>query len=172
MVAGAQLLFTVNDMETKMFARLTMFAVVALALAVGGARATPLSYGTYYDEEELVAVCNSGIACIVPFSAVPSDQLLLLKKVNCQINSNQPLIAVAVSISQTHGGTSFGRGIRVNPGIAVVTTGGTQYFYSFQTDAQILIGQGRFPFIEADTGSSSAMIMTCGILGDLVTPIQ
>jgi hypothetical protein len=156
-----------------MFARLTMFVVVALALAVGSqAKAAPLTYGTYYDEEELAATCFSAMNCRTNFAQLPSDHLLLLKKVNCQILSAQPLINVLVSIAQTSGGDPFGRGIYVNPGPAVVTTGTVFYLYSFQTDAQILIGQGRYPYIQAVTQVTSSISMNCGILGDLVTPIQ
>jgi Icc-related predicted phosphoesterase len=107
----------------------------------------------------------------VQFSQLPSDNLFLLKKVNCVIATSQPLVSVFVSIAQTAGGVSFGRGIFVNPGPAVLVSG--TYNYSFQTDAQILIGQGRYPFIEAAAQvSSSSIAMVCGIVGDIVTPIQ
>jgi hypothetical protein len=162
-----------KTMEAEMFDRLTMFAVVTLALAVGSqAKATPLSYGTYYDEEQVNVACAVAVSCRVNFSQLPSNNLLLLKKINCLVTSAQPLILVMVSISQTSGGASFGRGIYVNPGAAVVTSGPTEYNYSFQTDAQILIGQGRYPFIEAQSAAGGGFNMTCGILGDLVTPIQ
>jgi hypothetical protein len=155
-----------------MFARLTKFAVVALALAIGSqVKAAPLSYGTYYDEELVSPKCNNATTCQANFTQLPSDHLLLLKKVNCQITSLAPLTYVFVSISLTSGGENFGRGIYVNPGAAV--TASNEYFYSFQTDAQILIGQGRYPFILAGVGGAPTTInMTCGILGDLVTPIQ
>jgi hypothetical protein len=155
-----------------MFARLMMFTVVVLALAAGSqAKAAPLSYGTYYDEEEVSASCNSTTVCRAGFSALPSDHLLLLKKINCEIVSNEPVIYVTVSIAQTSGGPPFGRGIYVSPGSGVLTNAG-QYVYSFQTDAQILIGQGRYPFIEVNYNLTSTSFMFCGILGDLVTPIQ
>jgi hypothetical protein len=160
-------------MEVKMFARLAKFAVLALALAVGGqAKAAPLTYGTYYDEELVQALCNGAAACRVNFSQLPSNNLFLLKKINCQISTTQPLVFVYVSISQTSGGPDFGRGIYVSPGPAVVTSGPTAYNYSFQTDAQILIGQGRYPYISAGNQAGSSASMICGILGDLVTPIQ
>jgi hypothetical protein len=76
-----------------------------------------------------------------------------------------------VSISQTSGGPSFGRSIYVSPGPAIVTSG-PYYYYSFQTDAQILIGQGRYPFIQISTQQIGSFYMVCGILGDLVTPIS
>jgi hypothetical protein len=153
------------------FARLTKFAVVALALGVGSqAKAAPLSYGTYYDEEQVVGLCSSGTSCRVNFSQLPSANLVLLKKVNCAMVTSQPITFVIVNISQTLVGGSFGRGTAANLGPAVVTSG-PNYNYSFQTDAQILIGQGRYPFIQASTQVSSSFDMTCGILGELVTPI-
>jgi hypothetical protein len=153
-----------------MFTRLTKFAVVALALAVGSqAKAAPLSYGTYYDEEAVGGNCSSG-SCRVDFAQLPSDHLFLLKKINCQITAAQPITNFVVSISQTSGGPSFGRGIYVNPGPGVLVSGA--YYYSFQTDAQILIGQGRYPFIQAQIATGTSFAMACGILGDLVTPIQ
>jgi hypothetical protein len=161
-----------KTMGAEMFARLAMLTVVALALAVGSqAKATPLTYGTYYDEEFVGGSCPNSQSCRANFSPLPSDNLLLLKKINCEITSSQPIVFVIVTISQTSGGQDFGRGIYVNPGPAVVASSGTN-FYSFQTDAQILIGQGRYPFIFVQTGVSSSISMLCGILGDLVTPIQ
>jgi hypothetical protein len=161
-----------THLEAEMFARVTKFAVVALALAAGGqAKAAPLSYGTYYDEELETVLCNNTNTCRVNFSQLPSDNLFLLKKVNCSITTSQPLNIVFVSISQTSGGPNFGRGIFVNPGPTNLVSG--TYIYSFQTDAQILIGQGRYPYILAQSGAvSSSINMSCGILGDLVTPIQ
>jgi hypothetical protein len=159
-------------MEAEMFARLALFAVVVLALAAGGqAKAAPLAYGTYYDEELLINTCATLPSCRSNFSQLPSDNLFLLKKVNCSITSSQPLVSVFVSISQTSGGSQFGRGIFVNPGPAVLISG--IYNYSFMTDAQILIGQGRYPFVEAEAQVAiSSITMVCGIVGDLVTPIQ
>jgi hypothetical protein len=152
-----------------MFARLTMFAVVALAIG-SPTKAAPTTYGTYYDEEEVVANCTDS-SCHSNFSQLPSDHLLSLKKINCLIYSSQPVVQVSVSISQTPGGPQFGRAVFVNPGPGVVSD--NLYWYTFQTDAQILIGQGRYPFIEALTATtSSPFVMNCGILGDLVTPIK
>jgi hypothetical protein len=168
-----QPLFTPNHTEAEMFARLTIFAVAALALAFGNhAKAAPLSYGTYYDEQILGVVCSNTPDCEVYFSQLPSNNLLMLEKVNCYIQTTQPLIQVYVTISQTPTGSAFGRGVFVNPGPAVVI-GGTLYAYTFQTDARILIGQGRYPFIFAETQSASSVSnMDCGIEGTLVTPIQ
>jgi hypothetical protein len=164
-------LFTHNDMEAEMFDRLTMFAVVALALAVGSqAKAAPLAYGTYYDEELVVESCTTLSTCRSYFSQLPSDNLFLLKKINCFITTTQPLVLVSVSISQTSGGDPFGRGVNVSFGPGVLVSG--TYYYSFQTDAQILIGQGRYPYIQANMAVAGNITMSCGIVGDLVTPIQ
>jgi hypothetical protein len=161
-----------KTMGAEMFARLAMLTVVALALAVGSqAKATPLTYGTYYDEEFVGGSCPNSQSCRANFSPLPSDNLLLLKKINCEITSSQPIVFVIVTISQTSGGQDFGRGIYVNPGPAVVTSASSSYLYSFQTDAQLLIGQGRYPFIQVET-SGGSISMVCGILGDLVTPIS
>jgi hypothetical protein len=156
-----------------MFARLDTFAVVALALAVGGqAKATPTSYGTYYDEDILGVSCSNTPDCAVYFSQLPSNELLMLEKINCSIITTQPVIQVYVTISQTSHGDAFGRGVFVNPGPAVAGTNGT-YNYTFQTDARILMGQGRYPFIFTQTQiASTSTSMNCGIEGSLVTPIQ
>jgi hypothetical protein len=159
-------------MEAEMFARLAMFAVVALALAFGNqAKAAPLSYGTYYDEQILGAACSNTTDCLVYFSQLPSNQLLMLEKVNCYIQTKQPIVQVYVTISQTSGGNAFGRGVFVNPGPAVAVDG--FYKYTFQTDARLLIGQGRYPFIFTETETASSVSnLDCGIEGTLVTPIQ
>jgi hypothetical protein len=75
---------TQRFLEAEMFARLAMFAVVALALAVGSqAKATPLTYGTYYDEELVNGFCSNATSCRSNFAQLPSDHLVLLKKINC-----------------------------------------------------------------------------------------
>jgi hypothetical protein len=157
-----------------MFARSVQLAIVALALITGGqAKAAAIIYGTYYDDQLVgPTFCNNGTTCRVNFSQLPSDRLLQLSKINCLIQSSQPLTAVLVGVSATSGGPSIGRGLWVNPGPGV-QGGGTAFWYSFETDARLLIGQARFPFALANTAVSAGSItMQCGIVGDLVTPIQ
>jgi hypothetical protein len=160
-------------MEAEMFARLAMFAVVALALAFGNqAKAAPLSYGTYYDEQIVGINCSNTPDCAAYFTQLPSDKLFMLEKINCYIQTSQPVIQLYVTVSQTPNGSAFGRGVFGNPGPAIIETGGV-YNYTFQTDARILLGQGRYPFIFTQTQSAaSSTILDCGIEGTLVTPTQ
>jgi hypothetical protein len=77
-----------------------------------------------------------------------------------------------VSASATSGGSSIGRGVSFNLGPALFAA--NLYFYSVETDARFLIGQGRFPYIQVLTSTfvNANYQMNCGIVGDLVTPIQ
>lgn len=160
-------------MEAKLpFARLLQVAALAVSVAVGvQAEAAPVAYGTYYDDQSVSASGCSGVTlCRTNFSQLSSDKLFNLTKVNCQVQSNQPLIFGFVSAAATSGGGSVGRSVNFSLGAATVAA--SNYFYSFESDANFLIGQGRFPYIEVVPVTTANIILNCGIRGDLVPPIQ
>lgn len=157
-------------MRFASFAKSTAIATTLIISAQ--ATAAPVRYGTYYDELQVHANCSANIVCQVNFSQLPSDRLLMLSKVNCSINSSQPLAMATVSASATPGGASIGRGVSFNLGPALFAA--NLYFYSIETDARFLMGQGRFPYIQVYTSTfvNANFQTNCGIVGDLVTPIQ
>jgi hypothetical protein len=154
------------------FPRFVKFAVIALAFAVGSqAKATPLTYGTYYEDSEAVN-CSGSTACRLNFSQFPSDNLVLINKLNCSIASTAELNQFVLEISATSGGGPVA-GNRILPlGLPNPAIINSSYYYNFQQDAQYLIGQGRFPYLLASTASSTGISMVCTIVGTLVTPIQ
>jgi hypothetical protein len=162
-----------TSLEAEMFARLTKFAVVALALAVGSqAKAASLTYGTYYEDTE-TANCNSTPSCRLNFLQFPTDNLVMINKLNCSINASSQLGSLTLDIAATSGGTSISRFLPL--GLPNPTLVSSIYYYNFQQDAQYLIGQGRFPYIfapVASLGGTSTTQISCTIVGTLVTPIQ
>ncbi len=139
-----------------MFARLTQFAIVALVLVIGNhAKASPLSYGTYYDET-VSANCN-GASCRIKFSQTPPDKLLMVSKISCLIVSTAQQLDLTLQISTTLGGQALSRHLRMSlPAPQFVSS---QYFTNLREDTHYLVGQGRFPFVQVDTNSSSTDII-------------
>ncbi|MGW1422479.1 hypothetical protein ACWAT4_20460 [Bradyrhizobium manausense] len=156
------------------FAPFANFTAIASTLIIcsQAMAADPVRYGTSYDQLQLGTTCSGNISCQVNFSQLPSDRLFMLSKVNCSVNSTQPLATALVSASTASGGWPIGRGVNFNPGPALFAA--NLYFYSIEADARFLIGQGRFPYIQVMTSSfvNANIQMNCGIVGDLVTPIQ
>ena len=157
-------------MRFAAFAKST--AIVATLIMSAQTTAAPVRYGTYYDELQVRTNCSGIIVCQVNFSQLPADALFMLSKVNCSINSTQPLAMATISASATSGGATIGRGVSFNLGPAVFAA--NLYFYSIEADARFLIGQGRYPLIQAYTSTfvNANFQMNCGIVGDLVAPIQ
>ncbi|MGY8705409.1 hypothetical protein RAD16_06645 [Bradyrhizobium sp. 18BD] len=155
------------------FARLAASAALAVSLVTTTPSiAAPVTVGTYYDETA-TAVCGPAFTCSVWFSQTPSDMLLLVQKVHCGVVGQPNIIQIArLMIAATKGGTSLQR---VLPLPLVSLTGGTavsgSFYQSIDTDAQWLIGQGRFPFVQVYASASNASISTeCTISGQLVAP--
>ena len=74
-----------------MFSRLAQIAGLALGLTIGNqTNAAPLAYGTYYDETQVVS-CAGSNNCRVNFSQLPADKLLMVQKINCSIQTTQPI---------------------------------------------------------------------------------
>ncbi|HEV2159580.1 hypothetical protein [Bradyrhizobium sp.] len=145
------------------FAPFAKFTAIATTLIISTqANAAPVRYGTYYDDLQVGTSCSGNYTCQVNFSQLPSDRLLMLSKVNCSINSSQPLATAMVSASTGSGGWSLGRGVSFSLGPALFAA--NLYFYSFETDARFLIGQGRYPYIQASTSSfvNANFQMSCG----------
>jgi hypothetical protein len=91
-----------------MFARFTKFAVIALTLAVGSqAKAAPLTYGTYYEDTESTS-CTSVPTCRLNFQEFPTDNLVMINKLNCAISATSELGSLTLNIATTLGGANVG----------------------------------------------------------------
>jgi hypothetical protein len=152
-----------------MFARLVQFAAVTLALVIGGpVHAAPLTYGTYYDETVAIN-CNSN-GCRLNFSQLPADKLLMVQKINCAIQSTQPVAQTIFQVSATLGGSGLSRNLPIAlPASQLV---GATYWTNFREDAHFLIGNGRFPYLQLFAQAVANWTVNCTLIGELVTPIQ
>ena len=151
-----------------MFARFAQIAIASVSLVVGGqTHATPLSYGSYYDET-VQAMCANG-SCRVEFSQLPANKLLMVSKINCAGFTFEPLIAANLQVSASAGGSPLSRYFYLAVPPAQLING--TYRSNFREDTHYLIGQGRFPYVTLfSTGGAGTF--TCTLIGDLVTPIQ
>ncbi|MBR0725465.1 hypothetical protein [Bradyrhizobium manausense] len=153
-------------MQSVSVVRTTLAAVtLAVTTQVGAA---PISYGTYYEDLFINgASCINGF-CRVNFSQLPSNNLFMLSKINCNAESVSPLTEAYVSISQASNGPTIGRIVWFNAGPGTFV--GSAYNYSFEADVRMLMGQGRFPYVVLFAGGGGSITARCGIVGDLVPP--
>jgi hypothetical protein len=153
-----------------MFARLAQIAAAWMALFLcGPAHATPLAYGTYYDEN-LQAAC-SGQNCRIDFSQIPANKLLMVSKITCMVASAGPVFAGILQVSATFGGAPLPRSLILSPPPSQYNNNASLYYTNLQQDTRYLIGQGRFPAIILYTSVPSGNIV-CTLIGELVNPIQ
>lgn len=159
------------------YARLVRFATVAVALVLGTrVDATPLTYGTYYDESSPASSCSGIRYCNVVFSQLPADKLLLIRKLHCQFATEKPVIGLELLISTTQtsatqGGSPLLRSLKLAvPATAPFANGG--YWTSINFDTQWLVGQSRFPYVNVLMADVGSMSVDCTMIGDLVNPIQ
>jgi hypothetical protein len=159
-------------MEATMFSRLIQVTLVAQGLAISNhVKAAPLAYGTYYDETIENINCSSASTCRVNFSQLPADRLLMVNKINCTILSSQPLTNVFFRISATLDGSPVSsRFLPIALPPSQLISGG--YFTNFREDAHYLVGNGRFPYVLAQTAfvTTTNFTMACTMIGDLVAP--
>jgi hypothetical protein len=163
--------FHILILEVEMFARLAQFIFVALTIVIGcQAGATPVIYGTYYDESASIG-CSNAILCRVNFSQLPADKLLMVNQISCEISSGAaPVPQVNLLIAATFGGANLQRQYPLSFPPAILSSGSN--FTNVQQNIHYLIGQGRFPFVVATASTPVNFSMTCTLVGDLVTPIQ
>ena len=151
-----------------MFVRLTRLVFLAtLLLAVGEANAGPTIFGTYYDETVTSGSCGSN-TCRLNFSQTPADKLVLVSKINCNLQTNLPPPAFFFQIATTNGGNGLPRAIYL-PFSPSILSGGI-YYTTFREDTQFLVGQGRFPYVSMGFLSGVVGNMSCTLIGSLVSP--
>jgi hypothetical protein len=151
-----------------MFVRLVEIAVAVLALVLGSAaHATPLVYGSYYDEN-LFFVCSSN-SCRLEFAQLPSDKLLMVTKISCSAVNGGPVLQATLRVSATAGGSFLPRFLLLSLPQALLFEG--KYYTNFREDTRYLIGQGRFPSVNLALGGVGSGTVTCTLVGDLVSPL-
>jgi hypothetical protein len=98
-------------LEVQMKFRAFLFAFTGFALIPSGSSsAAPLVYGNYYDETAQVT-CSSNSFCRLNFSQSPTDKLVMIRKLNCAVNSTNSLAEGYLYISTTNGGPQIQRNL-------------------------------------------------------------
>lgn len=156
------------------FCRLVRFAVLAVALVSGtGALAAPTMYGTYYDETPGVLNCNTGANfCRLYFSQLPSNKLVMARKLHCEITTRSPLIQARLEVAATSGGDALPRYVQLPIPPAITAQSNGYYYNSVEIETQWLMGQSRFPLVEVVTYAFSSIFVDCTLIGELIDPIQ
>ncbi|MBR0721182.1 hypothetical protein JQ612_18585 [Bradyrhizobium manausense] len=146
-----------------------LFALAGFALVTGGnSSAAPVRYGNYYDETADV-FCSTVTTCRLNFSQTPTDKLVMLRKLNCNISTTSTLFQALLHIATTNGGLGIARSLPLPvPGPIAVGTATTT---NFESDIHWLIGQGRFPYVDFDIAAQANIIVNCTMTGDLIDPI-
>ena len=157
-----------------MFSRLVQATLLALGLTIcNHSNAAPLTYGTYYDETVGANCGSTSVAnCRLNFSQLPADKLLVVQKIHCSFASSAPMVQVVLHISATLGGSTLSRYVTLalpTPQVLI----GNNYWMNLREDTHWLIGQGRFPSINAGMASSGTIpLMNCTLIGELVTRLH
>ena len=150
--------------------RLIQGALVAAMLAsIGPAAAVPVRSGNYYDETASPpAICSASL-CTVFFSKLPTDKLLLVTNVACNFTTPYPVTILKLGVNTSPTSGRLQREIALQLPLPVVSSG-TNYM-QISHPVNFLVGPGRYPFIEAQTGSGGGSWgATCSLSGTLVSP--
>lgn len=155
------------------FARIAKLAFVAgAAIAAHPINAAPTIYGTYYDET-VGASCGSALYCQAGFAQLPSNKLLKVRKVNCRFLADKAVTAASLYVATDSNCTNIlAHNLQLPLPIATSTSQSGQGFLTIESDTQWLIGQGRYPFIGANTIASGQIGLSCTLIGELIDPIQ
>lgn len=147
-------------------------AVAAIALSGVCAHATPVLYGTFYDETPGLKACPATTFCRQNFAQLSSVKLTLGMRLHCRIDTTSPVILATLGVSATDGGTPLGRYVQLTINRPPGTLSG-YYYATVDTEPRFLMGQSRYPFVEVITDSTSTNIFVdCTLSGQLVDPIQ
>ncbi|HEV2156318.1 hypothetical protein [Bradyrhizobium sp.] len=152
-----------------LFARVAQLAAIGAALFCGSqANAGPTIYGTYYDETAANLSCTTN--CTVNFSQLPSDKLLLVRKLNCFMSSQGRPVQAQFFVSDGTGPMPRHFSIPLPASPAPASNG--FYYTTVDMDPEWLIGPGRFPYVSVSALPSGTLTVDCTLRGDLYLPIQ
>jgi hypothetical protein len=151
-----------------LFARVARLATVAVALLCGSqANAGPTIYGTYYDETAVNLSCTTN--CNVNFSQLPSDKLIIVRKLNCLISSQGRPVQAQFFVSD--GVTTMARHFSIPLPAAPTPASNGYYYTTVDMNPEWLIGQARYPYVAVSTLPSGTLTVDCTLRGDLYLPI-
>lgn len=155
------------------FARFARFAIIATALVTGNqANSAPTSYGTYYDETASTGCGLGGSFCRLNFSQLPSSNLTKIKKLHCTVRTQSAPVLVQLKVSATYNGGSLGRYLPMQLPLPSAAASDGIIYTSILVEADWLVGQSRYPYIEVSTASQSSIVIECTLIGESVAPIS
>ena len=153
-----------------LLARLLQCVFLLLMAAGGPATAAAVKYGTYYDETKTSpGICNTSL-CTIYFSETPGDKLLLVTHVACTFTTPFPVTNLILGVNTAPTSGAIQREYPLQLPQPVVYS--NYYYMQISHPVNFLIGQGRYPFVQAQTGGGGGNWgIECTISGSLVTPI-
>ncbi|MBR0689606.1 hypothetical protein JQ594_27070 [Bradyrhizobium manausense] len=145
---------------------------VLLSMTPGHAAAT--RFGTYYDETAATASCVGLSTCSMSFSQLPSDKLLLVRKVMCSITTNQsrPTHAYFKVATGPYNANPLTRHLMLPLPAAPTADVDGFYHASIDVDPNWLIGQARYPYLDITMAVAQSTTIDCTLRGELVDPNQ
>ena len=165
-------------MPVSRFTQATIaFSILVASASQSNAGPNNVIYGNYWDDigVEATFTCRGGdTACIINFTQVAANKLLLLKHVACMARTTgAPIMDADIYISAAGGGAPLTR----NHPLAIpqpVVFNGNGYSSNINQDVNILVGQYRIPgirlFVGVNAGAGSWSVK-CQMSGTLVDPI-
>ena len=149
-------------------------AAGAVLLSITPGHAAGTRFGTYYDETAASVSCVGTTSCSISFSQLPSDKLLLVRKVFCSLTTTQsrPTHAYFKVATGPYNANPLTRHLMLPlPAAPTADTDG-YYHTSIDVDPNWLIGQSRYPYLEIVTATIQSTTIDCTLRGDLVDPNQ
>ena len=143
------------------------------ALVTSRADATPTIYGTYYDDTPVENGCFNQTYCQFYFSQLPSNKLVLVRKILCSLTTSSRPVGVYFLVAQgSNGSNTLARRLSL-PVLAPVVQSNGYFLTSVDVDPRFLIGQSRYPYLQISTETTSGTLYgSCSLSGDLIDPIQ
>ena len=163
------------------FTQLTKFAFAALVMLAGQANATQTIFGTYYDDDgQRSGDCTAGATtCTIVFSQTPSNALVLVTNVACNvISGGSTVVSGIMMVQQTSTGSPLPRNLPLPLVAPTIYNNGVMSGVnstSFNSPVNFLVGQGRYPAVQFTASSTAGLVwnpVTCHLTGSLVSPAQ
>jgi hypothetical protein len=156
------------------FARLAATLLFSLIAYQGTAHAQnnkPIRSGNWYEDR---ASSSGSYTVNLNFAQGPSDKLLNITRVSCDVYTPLALVLAHVSLggSTASGSGDLGRSQSIR-GVSSPEISSSTRYYSIVTDSYLKLGPGRYPFIQFATAASgvgptaSNVVADCTIVGNL-----
>jgi hypothetical protein len=164
---------------TMLFPRFAQSAAALVLLTIGLAAPAhaqnnkQIISGTWY-EDRAVGNNSSPNFLLLNFTQTPANQFLNITNVSCNVTVPSAAVINAVTLiaGSTSGAENLGRPYEIKGNVTPETSGSSKYYSIVQNGIFYKFGPGRFPTIEIDAQSTSALSIgaigaNCVIVGNL-----